>query len=204
MHDRLIGSARIHFLRAAPARISLNPIPTSTWQSGGERIMSLLVRLCASTADRQPSRTYYQVLDISPHEQDPKVIEEAVSRCYRHVRAYQLTRESECTPRLNEIAQALITLRDPVRRREYDLSLAKPLSPELPDAGRLVNETLLSCRRTRVRRPPRARTMREFPGHEHEVPPKCQRRARMSSCGSLLIGELVASSSCTGGSSMPN
>jgi hypothetical protein len=35
--------------------------------------------------------------------------------------------------RLNEIAQALITLLDPVRRREYDLSLGKPLSSALSD-----------------------------------------------------------------------
>jgi hypothetical protein len=91
--------------------------------------MSLLVRPCASTPGRQPSRTYYQVLDISQDEQDPKVIEEAALRCSVHVRAYQLTRESECTLLLNEIAQALITLLDPVRRREYDLGLDKPLSP---------------------------------------------------------------------------
>jgi hypothetical protein len=91
--------------------------------------MLLLVQPCASTAGRQPSRTYYEVLDISPDEHDPKVIEEAALRCSDHLRAYQLTCESECTLRLNEIAQALITLLDPVRRREYDLGLGKPLSP---------------------------------------------------------------------------
>jgi hypothetical protein len=73
------------------------------------------------------------VLDISPGEQDPTVIEEAALRCSGHVRTYQLTRESECTLRLNEIAQVLITLLDPVRRREYDLGLGKPLSPALPE-----------------------------------------------------------------------
>ena len=103
--------------------------------------MLLLVRPCASTADRQPSRTYYQVLDISPDEQDPKVIEEAALRCSAHVRAYQLTRESECTLRLNEIAQALITLLDPVRRRDYDLSLGKP--PKRRPAGRRDSPVLL-------------------------------------------------------------
>ena len=84
-----------------------------------------LVRPCAPRADRQASRTYYQVLDISPEEQDPKVIEEAALRCSGHARAYQLTRESECTFRLNEIAQALNTLLDPVRRQEYDQGLGK-------------------------------------------------------------------------------
>src|SRR5271163_4580206 len=95
--------------------------------------MLLPVRTCVSTADRQPTRTHYQVLDVSPDEQDPKVIEEAALRCSGHVRTYQLTRESECTPRLNEIAQALITLLDPVRRREYDQGLATPLKPALSE-----------------------------------------------------------------------
>src|SRR5580700_6971454 len=89
--------------------------------------------LCAFAAERQPSRTYYQVLDISPDEQDPQVIEEAALRCSAHVRAYQLTRESECTLRLNEIARAMITLLDPVRRREYDLGLGSCLTQAPPD-----------------------------------------------------------------------
>jgi hypothetical protein len=95
--------------------------------------MLLLVRPGAATADRQSSRTYYQVLDISPNEQDPKVIEEAALRCSGHVRTYQLTCESECTPRLKQIAEALITLLDPIRRREYDQGLGKPRSPALPE-----------------------------------------------------------------------
>jgi hypothetical protein len=83
----------------------------------------------ADTYRTQTTRSYYQVLDISPGEQDPQVIEEAALRWSRHFRAYQLTRASECTLRLNEIARALSTLLDPVRRREYDLSLVKPLCP---------------------------------------------------------------------------
>jgi hypothetical protein len=90
--------------------------------------MSLLIPPCAS-AGMQPGRTCYQVLDISPDEQDPKVIEEAAVRCSGRVRVYQLTREPACTLLLKEIAQALNTLLDPVRRREYDLGLSKPLSP---------------------------------------------------------------------------
>ena len=73
----------------------------------------------------QPPRTYYQVLGISPDEPDPRVIEEAALCCAGRVRCYQLTRELECTLRLNEIAQALITLLDPVQRREYDRGLGK-------------------------------------------------------------------------------
>jgi hypothetical protein len=87
--------------------------------------MLLLVQLSASNPERQLSRTLYDMLDVSPEEQDPKVIEEAALRCSSCVRTYQLTCESECTVRLNEIAQALITLLDPVRRREYDLSLGR-------------------------------------------------------------------------------
>jgi hypothetical protein len=112
--------------------------------------MSLLVPPCAASAGMQPSRTYYQVLDISPDEQDPKVIEEAAVRCSGRVRAYQLTREPECTLGLNEIAQALNTLLDPVRRREYDLGLGKPLdtaSPERRPPGRQDTSVLLRDKR---------------------------------------------------------
>jgi hypothetical protein len=82
--------------------------------------MSFLVRPCAP-------RTHYEVLDLSPDASDPKVIEEAALVCTGRVRVYQLTCETECTLRLKEIAEALMTLLDPVRRREYDLGLGKPL-----------------------------------------------------------------------------
>jgi curved DNA-binding protein CbpA len=85
------------------------------------------------TQNVDPQRSYYQVLNISPDEQDPKVIEEAALRCYGAVRPYQMTRESESTLRMNEIARALSTLLDPVRRRDYDLSLAKLPSPALSE-----------------------------------------------------------------------
>ena len=91
------------------------------------------VQPCASVPGRQPCRTYYQVLGISPDERDPRVIEEAALGCSCHARTYQLRHESECTLRLNEIAQALSTLLDPVRRREYDWglhSLRRPAAAE--------------------------------------------------------------------------
>jgi hypothetical protein len=125
--------------------------------------MSLLARSRASTADRQPSRTYYQVLDVSPEEHDPKVIEEAAFRCHSRVRIYQLTREAECIVRMNEIAQALNTLLDPIRRREYDLSLAKPPSPTVPER-RPAGE-----RDTRVLR--QAKSAPPAPRKEARVPP---------------------------------
>jgi hypothetical protein len=86
---------------------------------------------CASVPRPQRLRTYYQVLGIAPGEQDPRVIEEAALGCSCHSRAYQLCRESECARRLNEIAQALSTLLDPDRRREYDRGLKKPSGPAM-------------------------------------------------------------------------
>jgi hypothetical protein len=85
--------------------------------------MLLLAQVCASVPDGQQPFTHYQILGISPDEQDPRAIEEAALGRAGQVRAYQLTSETECTRRLNEIAQALITLLDPVRRREYDRGL---------------------------------------------------------------------------------
>jgi hypothetical protein len=88
---------------------------------------------CAPLGAREPCRTFYEVLEISPTEQDPRVIEEAAVRCAGNVRVYQLTRESECTLRLSEIAEAMITLLDPVRRRQYDLGLGSCLTQAPPD-----------------------------------------------------------------------
>ena len=61
---------------------------------------------CALFPGRQRRRTHYQVLGISPDEQDLRVIEEAALCCSCRTRAYQLSRESECSLRLNEIALA--------------------------------------------------------------------------------------------------
>jgi hypothetical protein len=95
----------------------------------GELLMMLPAGVGAPLGTREPCRTYYEVLEISPTEQDPRVIEEAAVRCAGHVRIYQLTRESECTLRLSEIAEAMITLLDPVRRRQYDLELGLTEAP---------------------------------------------------------------------------
>jgi hypothetical protein len=102
--------------------------------------MLSVVSPCVSIPDGQPSRTPYQVLGISPHERDPRAIEEAALRCSRQIRAYQLTCESECALQLNEIAAALIALLDPMCRREHGRGLGKSFSSaELerrPCAGR--------------------------------------------------------------------
>jgi hypothetical protein len=99
----------------------------------GELLMMLPAGGCAPLGAREPCRTFYEVLEVSPTEQDPRVIEEAAVRCAGNVRIYQLTREPECTLRLSEIAEAMITLLDPVRRRQYDLGLGLTEAP--PDRG---------------------------------------------------------------------
>jgi hypothetical protein len=95
--------------------------------------MLSLAQPFASPSGRQQPCTYYQVLGISPDEQDPRVIEEAALGRSGNVRAYQLTRESDCVVMLNEIAQALITLLDPARRRDYDRALGRPPVPAVPE-----------------------------------------------------------------------
>ena len=94
------------------------------------------------------SLTHYQLLGITPDERDPRVIEESALACTIHVRAYQLTCEAETALRLNEIAQALITLLDPERRRQYDHSLNEDGSGEAPESS--------SPRPRRVPAPPAA------------------------------------------------
>jgi hypothetical protein len=107
---------------------------------------------CAPFPGRQRHRTYYQVLGISPDERDPRVIEEAALGCSCRTRAYQLSRESECSLRLNEIALALSTLLDPVRRREYDRSLARLRRPAAWESRPARCEIKISRERTLVLR----------------------------------------------------
>jgi curved DNA-binding protein CbpA len=87
----------------------------------------------------------YQLLGISPDESDPKVIEEAALRKSIDVRAYQLTREPECTRLLSRIATALDTLLDPVRRAEYDHGFGKPLYPRASLAERRTRKGTRAC-----------------------------------------------------------
>src|SRR5262245_49002754 len=101
--------------------------------------MMLPVPSFASLAGTQPSCTYYQLLRIPPDEQGPCVIEEAALGCTSRLRAYQLMGEAECALWLNKIAQALITLLDPVRRREYDRGLGTPPGEAMPE-GRLPQQ----------------------------------------------------------------
>lgn len=69
---------------------------------------------------KQPA-TFYQILAISPDEQDPDVIEEAAIRQTSHVRTYQTgPYAAESTKLLNQIAMARTVLLDHARREEYD------------------------------------------------------------------------------------
>jgi hypothetical protein len=83
--------------------------------------------------------THYQLLGISPDEHDPKVIEEAVISQTSLVRVFQLGPYcQECTRVLNEIAVARTVLLNPVKRRDYDASLArKAAEPKAPPTVRV-------------------------------------------------------------------
>lgn len=79
--------------------------------------------------EQQPP-TLYQLLGISPREQDPEVIEEAAIRQTAHVRTYQNgPHAQECARILGEIARARATLLDPAKRQAYDQRLARSAAP---------------------------------------------------------------------------
>ena len=105
--------------------------------------------LLGASSNGQSCRNYYQILEVSPDERDPRVIEEAALSCSSRVRVYQVARELECARELNEIARALNTLLDLALRREYDLRLAKatvpgeaePQRPPIPAPSVSLRET---------------------------------------------------------------
>lgn len=79
--------------------------------------------------DQRPP-THYQMLGISPSEQDAEVIDEAALRQIMHVRAYQIGQHAAESQRiLNELSQARTVLLNPEKRKAYDETLAKQSSP---------------------------------------------------------------------------
>jgi hypothetical protein len=72
--------------------------------------------------ERRPC-SHYDLLGVPPAERDATLIETAAVSRVNHVRRYQLAYEEECTRLLGEIALALDTLVDPVKRRAYDTQL---------------------------------------------------------------------------------
>ena len=75
--------------------------------------------------DKRPP-THYQLLGISPDEQDADAIEAAILQRTAYVRNYQagVHRDVACKV-LDEIAQAAVTIRDPSKRQKYDADLAR-------------------------------------------------------------------------------
>ncbi len=90
--------------------------------------------------EQQPP-TLYQLLGISPREQDPEVIEEAAIRQTAHVRMYQAgPYAQECARVLGEIARARTTLLNPAKRQEYDRRLARSAEGPAVPAAEAANE----------------------------------------------------------------
>ncbi len=90
--------------------------------------------------EQQPP-TLYQLLGISPREQDPEVIEEAAIRQTAHVRTYQNgPHAQECARLLGEIARARTTLLNPTKRQEYDRRLARSAEGSAVPAAEAANE----------------------------------------------------------------
>ena len=86
--------------------------------------------------DQRPP-TYYQLLGISPDEQDVEVIEEAALMRIAHLRNYQLgPHAEECSRLLRELGEANETLCDPEKRAVYHARVlpehkAEPVSQSL-------------------------------------------------------------------------
>jgi hypothetical protein len=72
--------------------------------------------------------THYELLGIPPSERDMSQIEAAAVGRISHVRSYQLAYPEECTQLLNQLALALDTLVDPVKRRAYDAQVGSGVS----------------------------------------------------------------------------
>jgi hypothetical protein len=89
---------------------------------------------CLGVARGQPTPTWYQLLGVAANERDPSVLEQAAINRSSQVRVYQLVRTPETTWLLNQIAQALATLLNPVKRQEYDAGL-KAVAADM-NAGR--------------------------------------------------------------------
>src|SRR4051794_16705901 len=88
--------------------------------------------------DQRPP-THYQLLGVSPGEEDLEVIEEAAIRQTTHVRVYQMGEHAaDCTRLLNEISQAKRTLLDPGKRKQYDATLPKPATARQESAEALT------------------------------------------------------------------
>lgn len=66
---------------------------------------------------------YYRLLALTPGALDTSLVESAVLQRMERLRAYQLAHPEPVTDAMNLLAQALVTLTDPVARAAYDLSI---------------------------------------------------------------------------------
>lgn len=95
--------------------------------------------LGVTEGERPP--THYQLLGVSPTEEDPEVINGAVIRQSAYVRNFQAGKYSDHATRvLNELAAAKICLLDPAKRAQYDAELKRRRSaaspqPAMPQAA---------------------------------------------------------------------
>jgi hypothetical protein len=69
---------------------------------------------------------HYRLLGLPPGEQNVKLIEQRVEARMEAVRGYQILHPEQATEALNQLAQALVCLTDPLRKREYDRGLLGP------------------------------------------------------------------------------
>src|SRR6516162_1947128 len=77
-----------------------------------------------SPGQRPP--THYQLLGISPEEEDLEVIHAAALRQSAYVRNFQSGPHADLAARvLSELAEARAALTDPARRKEYDARLPR-------------------------------------------------------------------------------
>lgn len=90
-------------------------------------------------ADRRPPSAY-DLLGLSPGERDPEVVDAAVVRQSAYVRNFQAGRHGDEAARiLGEIAEAREVLLDPVRRQEYDATIAQQQADQRGTPSQIPN-----------------------------------------------------------------
>lgn len=94
------------------------------WPESGEQMFDPYRKWLGIPEDHRPP-THYQLLGISPDEQDIEVIEAAVLRQSAFVRNFQAGAHADDATRiLNEIASARLCLIDRRKRAKYDAELS--------------------------------------------------------------------------------
>lgn len=66
---------------------------------------------------------HYRLLGLPPGERDIKLIELRVESRMEAIRGYQMLHPEQATEAMNRLAQALLCLTDPARKKEYDRGL---------------------------------------------------------------------------------